>query len=150
MKWTEEDTEQAGEIQLDAVYPIEVVSAEERVSQKGNPMINLQLRVFVGEQERTMYDILMPQMFPKLRSFCETMGLIDKLKSQSLEATDCLMCEGFIRTAKKLSDKGYPQVYCYLAEDPTNKSKAPPKAAAANVTQQRDDAAEFDDPDIPF
>lgn len=123
MKWTEDDEKVSGEIETDTVYPFEIIEAEEKVSQKNNPYINVKLNVFVGEDTRTMYDILMPQMPGKLRAFCETLGLMDQYTNRTLTVTDCGSGEGFIRTSKKKNKDGYAQVESYLANDPTKGSK---------------------------
>ena len=145
MKWTEDDEKSAGSVETDSVYPFEIVSAEEKISKKDNPYINLTLNVFVGENTQTMYDIIMPQMPAKLKSFCETLGLMSQLQSRTLSVTDCGAGEGFIRTSKKKNKDGYAQIESYLVSDPTaghpKTERNRPQPAAAGP---------HDDSDIPF
>lgn len=129
MKWSDEDEKQPGQIEADGIYPFEVVEAEEKVSQKGNPYINIKMVLYVEDAERTQYDILIPQMPVKLRSFCEATGLEEKYKNKTLSADDCMHRQGYVRMGKKPDDKGYYKPDSYLA-------KMPPQAAGDDMGQR--------------
>ena len=146
MKWTEADERQAGEIEPGGVYAFEVIEAAEKVSQKGNPYINLKLRIFTDDgSERTAFDNIMPQIPEKMRSFCEVCGLMDEFDSRELEAFHCNRKEGFVRFGTKLYNDR-PQVESYLAKNPHAANAPPTKPASVPAGP----SALADDPDIPF
>lgn len=60
---SDEEIKRAGLI-ASGTYDFEVVTAEEKTSKKGNPMIVVSLKVFVGGAERPMKDWLL-EIFPK-------------------------------------------------------------------------------------
>lgn len=129
MRWTDEDEKQPGQLEPEGVYPFEVVDAEEKISQKGNPYINVKLMLYIGDHEKTLFDILMPQMPDKLRSFCEVVGLSDNYQSKTLCADDCVHKQGYLRLTKKPNDRGYLQVDHYL-------DRSPPKAKGDEMEER--------------
>lgn len=149
MKWTEDDEKQTGGLEPEGIYPFEIVEAEEKISQNNNPYINLKLRVFSEGQDRTVYDVIMPQMPAKLRSFCEALGLMQQLKTRTLSVTDCGAGEGFVRMAKKLDKNDRVQVEAYLAHDPRGgSSQAEP--VRQSVKSMATVNANTSEDDIPF
>ncbi len=82
---TDEDIKRA--MLLDAgSYDFEVLSAEEKLSKKGNPMIVVKLLVFAGERRREVTDYLMESMAFKLRHFAFAVGLGKEYESGDLNA----------------------------------------------------------------
>lgn len=73
-------------------YPAEVKSAVDAVSQKGNDMIKLGLKVFGpdGTQTSMVTDYLMEAMLGKMLHFCEATGLMDRYNAGTLNADDCM------------------------------------------------------------
>lgn len=68
------------------VYDAEIVTAEEKVSSKGNDMIEMTLNVYFDDTQRQMKDWLVEAMAFKLRHCCEAAGLSDSYESGTLEA----------------------------------------------------------------
>lgn len=145
MQWTKEEVAPKAAIELDTVYPYEVVSAEERTSKKGNPYISVKLVVFAGDEPKTMYDILMPQMAKKFIHFLRSNGLKQQEEQKFLSAEACVGCQGFILTTKKADDRGYPQVEDYMAERP-GAAKEPVQGVARNKANSQP----IEDDNIPF
>lgn len=90
-------------------YPFEVLNAINDKSKKGNDMIVLTLRVFVGESSRQIMDYLLESMPGKLFHFCSYTGLATQYNAGTLTAEDCLGKSGFctIGTQKgKMKDDG--------------------------------------------
>jgi hypothetical protein len=75
-------------------YDYEVVEAHERVSKTGNDMIELKLRVFAAESERTITDYLLEAMPGKLKHFCDSHGMSKHYENGTLQASDCEMLSG--------------------------------------------------------
>lgn len=75
------------------IYDIEVLEAEERVSQKGNQMVALTLTASHPEgYESRVWDYLVstPAAVFKIRMFCEAADLMKQFDSGRLQATDCI------------------------------------------------------------
>lgn len=73
----------------DGIYDFEVMSAKDRVSKKGNEMIELKLGIWQGDKiTHYIFDYLLSddQSAYKLRHCCDTTGLIDKYDSGTLTA----------------------------------------------------------------
>ena len=71
-------------------YDFEVIRSENKVSKKGNDMIQVKLKVFHGASTPFIDDYLLASMEAKLRHFCEATGLLEKYESGALTAEDCL------------------------------------------------------------
>lgn len=71
-------------------YDFEVVTAEEKISSKGNAMIEIKLKVYFGSRERFLWDWLTPKFESKLRYFCESTGLLPVYERGELTADDCI------------------------------------------------------------
>lgn len=88
-------------------YDFEVVTAEDKISQKGNPMIALQLRVFdSGGRPFTVRAYLMEAMAFQMRHFCYAVGLGEKYEAGELLAADCVGRAGRL-TLKIEEQAGY-------------------------------------------
>lgn len=82
---------QAGE------YPFEVMSAEEKTSQAGNPMIEVKLKVWGTDgAEVHVFDYLVEKVAYKLRHFCFAIGLGKEYSNGTVEADDCVGRGGLV------------------------------------------------------
>lgn len=77
-------------------YPFEVIDAQDTKSKKGNDMIALTLRVFVGDASRQVTDFLLESMPGKLFHFCSYTGLSKQYQEGTLCAEDCLAKSGYL------------------------------------------------------
>lgn len=142
-------------------YDCEVFDAIEKVSKNGNPMIELQLRVFADDgSTRLLRDWLLasPSLAKrKLSRFCRSVGLDAEYESGHVTAEDCIGRSGRCVIKREHSDTYglQPKVDTYEpADGPLKPSprrgdaddsrplKTPQEAAQA--------AQELDDNDIPF
>ncbi|SRR5260221_7320230 len=77
---------QSGDLLPDGTYEFEVVSCYNKVSRNGNPMLEVELKVFDEKQcSRIVKDYLLTSslMIFKLKHFCDSIGLSDQyLKGQ--------------------------------------------------------------------
>lgn len=89
-------------------YGFEVLNAVSKPSRAGNDMIELTLRVFVGESSRQLNDWLLESVAYKLFHFCAYTGLQKEYSAGTLTAEDCLGKTGFltvgIQKGKKKDD----------------------------------------------
>jgi hypothetical protein len=99
MKFTPKTEQQIAEDALapDGVYPFRVMHAEDKTSSAGNPMIEIDLLVFVASSKRELKDYLMEKMAFKLRHFCANVGLLEAYNSGTLSADNCIDKEGYVR-----------------------------------------------------
>lgn len=75
----------------DGCYDFEVTAAEEKVSSKGNDMLEIKLNVFDADgTPRPRTDWIMPQMAKKFKHFHNATGMMDKYESGSLLPTDVI------------------------------------------------------------
>lgn len=134
-----------------AVYPFEVVKAEDKTSKSGNEMIVLNLRLFYGERTLFLNDYLLEAFGVKLRHACVTLGLGDKYEAGSVVAADFLGKTGFAKVTIKKDKlkKGEPdrelypdqnQVVDYL-EEPKEKAAAP--SGSGPMVPDEDDGIPF-------
>lgn len=92
MKYQPKTEEEVNNFSLcpEGVFPFEVVHAEEKLSQKGNEMIQLKLKVFDDEgNQHIVYDFLMEAVAFKLKHFCDAVGLAELYKSGELTDIEC-------------------------------------------------------------
>lgn len=145
----------------DGWYPFTIATAEEKVSKKGNEMIEINVKIYRGEGFSFVRDYLMDTEFGagKLRHLSETCGLLDAYESGGIEATMLVNREGFARIGREKSkdpqfaDKN--KILDFATQPPEPKEKEAKKAAehARIATGEKrpspanDDAAEDD---IPF
>ncbi len=88
----------------DGIYNYEVSNATDTVSRKGDDMIKLQLKVFVGESSsRTIFEYLMESNAAKLKQFCDSHGLQKAYASGDVRAGHFMDLEG---KAKIFTEKG--------------------------------------------
>lgn len=72
---------------------VECYEAEEATSKKGNAMMVLKLKVYVGDGHRFHTDYIVTgndMGLAKLYSFCFATGLLDKYEAGELTAEDCI------------------------------------------------------------
>lgn len=122
-------------------YPFEIIESVQRLSKSGNEMIALKLKIWdINGHERIVFDYLLDSMAHKVKSFCRSVGLLDKYESGELLPTDCLgKCGSLNLVIQKDKTGQYSDrnsVKDYLNE--TIVAKAKPAET------------EFKDDDIPF
>lgn len=133
-------------------YPFEVLNAEADQSAKGNDMIKLTLRVFVGDSARQMNDYLLESMPGKLFHFCSYMGLAKQYEAGTLVAEDCLGKSGFltVTTSKgKLKDDGSGEYWpdrANVKDYIRNAGGVKREVIASPYTKKNEDL----DEDVPF
>lgn len=117
-------------------YPFQVAEAEEGIGKTSRkPYIKLKLIVYVGDQERTLYDYLTEAMPEKLHSFCEATGLSDVYREGELEAEHC---EG-------------RQAYVYVAQGKAKGDFPAKNEAREYFAREADQAIDIiDDDSVPF
>lgn len=148
-------------------YEFIVSNAEEQESQKGNPMINLELLIVIPDRDNPVkvFDCLVftENAIFKIEQFCKATGMPEKFKNIDgnvdidLEPANCLNKQGLARFEPD-NKSGYlrPKYYIDPAEkkeQPTGYQASPKKpfaAAAAPMPElpQADDDLNPDD--IPF
>lgn len=132
-------------------YPFEVLNAVDGKSSKGNDMITLTLRVFVGDSSRQLNDYLLEAMPGKLFHFCQYTGLADKYAAGTLSADDCLGRTGYLTTGiqkGKEKDDGSGDVWPDRAtvKDYIRgefKKKEPVISSPATASPEKDDSIPF-------
>lgn len=141
----------------EGTYAFEVVTAANKTSKKGDPMIALSLNLFDADGSRfAAKDWLVHSdnrwSEKKFFDFANTTGLTDKYAAGTLCAEDCQGRGGFaavgIEKGKPREDGtgSYPDrnvVKYYVASKPDAKKKAPTEAQLANTGS---DSTE----DVPF
>jgi len=105
----EEETQRELELLLKkGVYDFEVFRAEDKVSNAGNEMIALGLKVY-ADDGRTPFvnDWLLEKMAFKLRHFCETTELMGVYERGDLKAENCLRASGRVQIDIEPAKDGY-------------------------------------------
>lgn len=127
----------------DGDYDFEVLSADDTVSKKGNPMISIKIGIYDGDRVRWhVYDYLLSLMEAKLRHFCDTTGLLARYEAGTLCGQDCVGRGGRCRIHIKAGDGKYPaknEVDDYVVR--------PAKPLAAAVPPKPNEPPEDD---VPF
>jgi hypothetical protein len=137
-------------------YSFEVTKATQKTSKSGNPMIELQLKVWEKQNGgvKIIFDYLVStkNMLYKIKHFCDSVGLEKEYLAGSFEAEDCIGRMGF---AYIILQKGQPKegggyytdknaVQDYVA----NKSKGHTEPLLD--AKERSEHADLFDDDIPF
>lgn len=122
-------------------YDFDVLEAEDTISKSGNPMIKVNLGLYIdGKVKNRVFDYLLGAMEAKLRHFCDTTGLLSRYESGQLEAADCIGRSGRVKIVIDPAGQ-YPaknSVKDYVCR--------PAKPLASQSTPQR----EVDESEIPF
>lgn len=130
----------------DGVYDFEVAKAVDKVSQAGNEMIALRLKVFTPSGgERYVRDWLMEKMAFKLRHFAFAVGLGKEYEAGDLTAGHCVGRTGKVRITSKDGKDGYPpsnKVKDYNVPDGVS-AQPKPAQKPATPTPQSDDSVPF-------
>lgn len=80
------------------IYPFEVLTAESATSKKGNPMMPIELRLFMPDgTERTVFSFLMEAMPAQLFHFCTYSGLSVQYGNGTLKPEDCIGKTGYAK-----------------------------------------------------
>jgi hypothetical protein len=157
MRVTPKTDEELNPLLMPGEYDAEVYQAEEKVSQKGNEMIEIRLKVYHdGGTPILLRDWLLDSVPEKLKRFCEAAGLIDLYEAGELTAEGC--CGASVRV--KLKIKNDPQYgdqnsiggYVVKRKLPLNPPNNPkPKAVGIGKTPAQIAAYdELNDDSIPF
>lgn len=106
----------------EGTFLFEVVSAEEKLSQAGNEMIQMNLKVYDSQgNSHHIFDFLMEAMGFKLLHFCNAVGLSEIYKAGRLTAQDCEYKTGMAvikhQKDKRDTDKLRAFVYDYKESD---------------------------------
>lgn len=114
-------------------YDFEIKNGADKVSKKGNNMIELRVRVFnESADEILVFDYLMESMAFKLRHCCEAIGILEKYESGDLVAGDFEGGTGklklVVQPASKDKDTGkeYPErngIADYIPRDTRTKEE---------------------------
>lgn len=81
-------------------YDFTVADAVEKTSKSGNPMIELNLIVFVDGHQQYVRDWLLTSLVMqkyKVRHFCASTGLLEKYDTGELNARDCISRSGQLK-----------------------------------------------------
>jgi hypothetical protein len=137
-------------------YSFEVTKATQKTSKSGNPMIELQLKIWerTNGGVRIIFDYLVStkNMLYKIKHFCDSVGLDKEYLSGSFEAEDCI---GKMGMAYIILQKGQPKegggnypdknaVQDYIVNKSVN--HAPVSKTKESFTHEND----LFDHDIPF
>lgn len=129
-------------------YDFQVIEAKDTHSKKGNPMIELKIKVWDSDgREYLIFDYLLEQFAWKIKHFCQSTGLEHKWESGDLNADDCLgkcgIADIYTQKSKdpQYSDKN--AVKNYLPADVSRRTQETVKKPEA----EKD---EFEDDSIPF
>lgn len=125
MRYTPQTKEQIAEGNLipAGTYDYEVFGATEKVSSKGNDMMELTLHVFVGEKTRTITDYLLDAMPEKFYAFCETNGLLKEYNAMTFCPDDAIKGGGKVEIGDSKPKPGYAkksEVKMYLPANTKN------------------------------
>lgn len=143
---SEKEAEEAG-LRKRGLYDFEVLESKERVSAKGNDMIELNVKLYDTEGHSFwLYDYLVSNdaFAFKVRHFAAATGLLSKYEKGELNAEDCVGKTGRCQLGVQKAKNGFPaknQIDDYV----------PLVAGAPLIASMsaKDVAKELDD-DIPF
>ena len=135
-----------GDLIPKGIYNFQVMTAEEQISQAGNDMIKLQLKIWLEDgRERTIFDYLLEAMEWKLGHFCEVADLVEQYNAKNVQAVDCIGKCGSLKVGIKVDKSGQytdkNTVLDYLPE---------PKRSLSNPIKSDSGKPDFQDSDIPF
>lgn len=105
-------------------YYFEIVEATDKISAKGNEMIELRCAIWKGEKVVTyLFDYLLDAIPAKLRHCCNSIGILDKYQSGNLSAFDFTNKAGWAKvdiqkdTTGKYEDKNIIKDYVVRTEN---------------------------------
>ncbi len=127
-------------------YAFEILSGTDKVSKKGNQMIELNLQIFNNEgQFIFVYDYLLESMKFKLLHISEACGLYDKYMTGKLTGDDFKGKTGMLKLGRQDAQNGYAAknaVDDYIKGDKEAKP-AKKQSTKADLEEKLDD-------DLPF
>jgi hypothetical protein len=134
------------------VYPFQVIFAESKVSQAGNPMINMKLLITDSTgRASTVRDFLMEKIDYKLRHFCFSVGLEETYTSGALTPDFCSGREGYAKIAvDQYTTKDGREGEKNIVQDYLLKNQWPTAVKAQALAPTQSPAAAADDDDVPF
>lgn len=125
-----------------AEYDFDVLDAEDTVSKSGNPMIKVNIGLYInGVVKNRVFDYLLPAMEAKLRHFCDTVGLLSQYEAGTLEAADCIGRSGRVKIVIDPAKGSYPA---------KNSVKDYVCRAAKPLAAQQSEPDVVDEQEIPF
>ena len=131
-------------------YDFEIVSSIEKLSQSGNEMIELKVKIFDEDGKSiTLFDYLLESVAYKLRHCSSACGVIDKYESGELSGSDFLGKTGRLKLRIQPEKNGYPaknSISDYVVPS-GNVVKSSPRPAAKSPPPT---PSTMDDDDIPF
>jgi hypothetical protein len=130
MRFTPKTDEELNPLLMPGEYDAEVYQAEEKVSSKGNDMIEVRLKVYHdGGPPILLRDWLLDSVPAKLKRFCESAGLMDLYEAGELTAESCAGSE--VRVQLKIkTDPQYGEqnaIGGYVAKRKLALNPPPPK-----------------------
>jgi len=118
MKWEDSDLQPPDSVEGGKTYDATVITAEERMSQKGNVYINMKLAVFVSpDKPATLYTTVMVAYPPKLKAFCLSAGLYKQWLTQELHYSECRNRSCRVVISEQQNEKGYFEVDTFEVSD---------------------------------
>lgn len=143
-----------GDVIEPGIYPFEVVEAKDAVSQQGNEMIKLQLKIYMPDGgQRVVFDNLMNAMKHKMAQFCYMANIGEKYEAGSFEASDCANVSGECKIYLQKSDNpqfnNQPAVKEYILDEMQQEKKAETKKANAKA-KAAENGESFEDDDVAF
>jgi len=145
MKFKPKTEQELKEINLisPGFYQFEVISSEDKLSQKNSEMIKLKIKIWDSSNcERIIDDYLIDALAFKVRHFCETTGLLEKYESGELLASDCMYKSGKLEL---INQKG--------RENPKGGMYADSNSVKDYIFETEEAKADFKkliDSDVPF
>jgi len=140
MKFTPLSDEQIAEFGLipESEVDFEILNAQEKVSSKGNDMIELNVQVFAPDgSARTIRDWIMPSFMKKFKHCLDACGLTSKYESGEIAAADFIGKTGKLKiTIGAPNDNGvrYNQVFDYVKRAGDFKEKV--KQAVSDLSDE--------------
>ena len=149
MRFTPKTAKEIAEMRIlpDGEYPFQITSAVDKVSSKGNDMIEVWMRVFKPDGNFIqVVDYLMESMAYKLRHACEATGLIDRYESGQLQPDELVEKTGMLKLTTQKGTGGYSDknvVKDYIVSGEAVKLPVNKNDLIANLTTDPNDEIPF-------
>ena len=88
-------------------YMFEIIEATETISQAGNPMIEMRVRVTRTGYARILSDYILPQRPAKFRNACIAVGVEDKYLSGTVSDDDFVGKRGKVMVGVERAKRGF-------------------------------------------
>lgn len=133
-------------------YDFEVISSKEKTSKAGNPMFEINLKVFGPDgQHQRLFDYLLLDDSGqwKLRHFCEATGMLDRYESGDLDEGELEGQVGRVKIKIQPAKDGYPEKNAVEDYIPTDEAAANKTTKQAKENSKRSSKKDLND-DIPW